>query len=336
MKQKTILVTGGGGYIGTGVVEKLLEKNYKVKVFDKFFYGKDIFTDMKNSKNIEYVEADIREISSLKTALKNVDSVIHLAGIVGDIACSVDEKLAREVNIEATYKIKEAVKLFPIEKFIFASTCAVYGSTQQIVHEESQVDINAISIYAQTKLIAERDLLEDTSDKLHPIILRFTTVFGHSWKMRFDLAINLFVGQTFHNIPITLIGGDQWRPFIHVQDLAIAILTVLEAPLKKVNRQIFNVGDDRQHMQIKEVISMIENMVKDERKIKVKHKKGLSNRGDYRVSFKKITEQLQFQRSKDIEVGIREIYENFRNGIYTKDISDPYYSSLQTERIKKT
>lgn len=334
MDNAPILVVGGGGYIGTEVVEKLLKENRKVRVFDKFLYSKDVFTDLLRNKNLEIIEGDISNIYELTLALKNVRAVIHLAGIVGDSASSIDEKLTRHVNIISTRMLKETVKAFRIPKFIFASSCSVYGFSQKKVNEDS--NLNPLSLYSKTKMDAERELLSDTFDEFHPTILRIATVFGHSRKPRFDLVVNLFAAQGFHKKLITVTNGKTWRPFVHVSDVAQAIVLILKTPQNKVSRQVFNVGDDILNYKIIDLAKLVKNALKKEKKVAIIVKKTNDDPRNYNVSFQKIRNVLDFNASITMEKGIFEIIENFKKGSYDKLYTDPYYSNLEmTKEIIK-
>jgi nucleoside-diphosphate-sugar epimerase len=172
-----VLVVGGGGYIGNHVVEKLIESGNKVRVFDKFYYGEKVKNDMEKISNVEVIEGDVSDLYSLTIALENVKSVVHLAGIVGDPASSIDKNLTRHINIVTTRMLKETVKAFRIPRFIFASSCSVYGASENIVDENAS--LNPVSLYAQTKIDSEKELLNDPYDYFQPTILRFATVFGH-------------------------------------------------------------------------------------------------------------------------------------------------------------
>jgi len=328
-----ILVVGGGGYIGSILVEELLKSNEKVRVFDKFIYGKDVFKGIRNAKNLELIEGDMSDIYALTLAVQNSKAIVHLAGIVGDPAAKIDQKLTRHVNIASTRLLKETAKAFGVEKFIFASSCSVYGLSDKLQDEKSKP--KPISLYAKTKLDSERELLSDSADTFHPVILRFATVFGHSRKPRFDLVVNLFTAEAFYNKKIIVNGGAQWRPFIHVRDIAGAIVKVLDSPNEKVSRQIFNVGDDKMNLTIESLAKTVYRIIKD-KKIEIKVVGKRKDRRDYRVSFKKIHDELGFKSSTSIESGIREIYKNLVNKKYKKSYKDPFYvNSEMTKELKR-
>lgn len=325
-----ILVVGGGGYVGSHVVDLLLEKGYKVRVFDKFLYGREVLSDFSTNKNLEIIDGDISDLFNLNLALKDVQAVVHLAGLVGDPACALDDNMTRHINIASTKMLKESVKAFGIKRFIFASSCSVYGASNSIVNESSK--LNPVSLYAKTKADSEREIIEDQYDNFHPTILRFATVFGHSRKPRFDLVANLFTAQAYWDGVITVTGGRQWRPFIHVSDLAVAILKVLEAPEQIVSRQIFNVGDDRLNTTIGNLAELVANVVtidKNKKKVRILVRDDQSDPRNYRVSFGKIESLLGFHAQISLEEGVREILDNFKSHSYTKDYHDEYYSNLE-------
>lgn len=332
-----VLVVGGGGYIGSHVVEQLLNDGFLVRVFDAFHYGKEVLGDLQKNSNLELVEGDISDIYKLTLAMQGVGSVIHLAGIVGDPACAVDPELTRHVNIISTRILKESAKAMGVRRFIFASSCSVYGSAKEEVNETST--LNPVSLYARTKIDTERELLSDTHDAFHPIILRFSTVFGHSRKPRFDLVANLFVAQAYEDGEVNLLGKNQWRPFVHVSDVARAIVLALKAPEARVSRQIFNVGDDNLNLTIGDLAYLAAKVVgksKRGKKVIVNEKSNISDERNYKVSFEKIRKVLGFKAHTTIEMGMVELYECFKNKTYRKNYLDPYYSNLESAKELKS
>jgi len=329
-----VLVVGGGGYIGSHVVEQLIINGEKVRVFDKFYYSKNVFKNLLNNKNLEIFEGDISDLYSLTLALKDIKTVVHLAGIVGDPAAKIDENLTRHLNIVTTRMLKETVKAFRIPQFIFASSCSVYGTQQDIVSETSQ--LNPVSLYAQTKIDSENDLLKDPFDHFHPTVLRFATVFGHSKRMRFDLVANLFCAQAYHNGKITVIGGDQWRPFIHVKDISKAVVKVINSPQETVSRQIFNVGDNAMNLTINDLAHLVTSIIKEDKKgnkTQVIVKKDIQDTRNYNVSFDKIANKLNFASTINFENGISEIHSNLMKNNYKHHYTNKIYSNFETTKL---
>lgn len=333
-KSKRVLVTGGGGYIGTHVVEQLLEKGYQVRIFDKFVFGKEILNGLLENKNLEAVEGNISDLYQLSSALKDVDMVIHLAGLVGDPACAVDPQFTKHMNVVSTRIIKELSKAFGVQRFIFASSCSVYGASEELVNEQSR--LNPVSLYAKTKIDSEQELLNDESKDFHPVILRFATVFGHSRRPRFDLVTNLFTAQAYHDGLITVSGSQQWRPFIYVGDIARAIVLALEAPLAVVDRQIFNVGDDRLNITIGDLGKLVAKvMMKDKRGkvVQVLVNDDVADKRNYQVSFDKIKTVLGFQAKTTLEMGIQEMAKQFRQNKYQENYKDPKYINVEMTKL---
>src|SRR5690349_11749380 len=241
--EAAVLVVGGAGYIGSVVIEKLLARGYKVRLLDNLVYGDEAIRKLLNNPKLEFIKGDCRNIQDVVRAMADVRSMIHLAAIVGDPACAEDGENASQINYAATRMMAEIAAGHGIERFIYASTCSVYGASDGLMNESSET--NPISLYARTKLQSEQVLLDECSKSFHPTILRFATVFGLSARPRFDLVVNLLTAKAVQEGVITIFNGEQWRPFIHVQDVAQAVVDVFLAPLESVSGEIFNVGDER-------------------------------------------------------------------------------------------
>lgn len=329
-----ILVVGGGGYIGSHVVSQLLNSGEKVRVFDKFYYNRDSVEKLTSNPNLEIIDGDISDLYSLTLALDGSKAVVHLAGIVGDPAAKIDKELTRHINIVTTRMLKETVKAFKIPRFIFSSSCSVYGSHSNEVDETS--NLKPVSLYAQTKIDSEKELLEDPADVFNPTILRFATVFGHSKRMRFDLVANLFCAQAYHDGIITVFGGNQWRPFVHVTDVARSIVETLKVPYENVSREIFNVGDNKLNTTIEDLAHLVSSVIKKDKngnKVKVIVNQNLEDPRNYNVSFDKINDKLEFRCLTNIEDGITEIYKNLNKNIYKNNYNDPIYSNYETTKL---
>lgn len=331
---KTVLITGGGGYIGTHVTENLLNEGYKVRIFDQFIFGEDAISDLKKDTNLTIIKGEIGEWQKLRESLNGVNAVIHLAGLVGDPACIVNKELTIQMNIVSTRIVKELSKDAKVPRFIFSSSCSVYGASNQLMSEESK--LNPVSLYAQTKIDSENEILNDDSKDFHPTILRFATVFGDSRRQRFDLVANLFVAQAYNDGVTTVTGSSQWRPFIHPQDIARAIVKVLEKPEKEVSKQIINVGDDNLNITIGNLALLVANIVKKDKNgkpIEIIINSDASDARNYRVSFKKIKKLLGFKATVDIKNGLEEIYNNFKSGKYHRNYKDPLYINVEMTRL---
>lgn len=222
-----ILITGGAGYLGSILSRKLLDVGHEVRVFDNLWYGNNSIAECEKNNNFELIKGDIRDLTQTVRALKNIEGVIHLASIVGMPASSIEPRTSEEINYLATKNIAELCELHNIPNYIFASTCSVYGSQpEKMITEKSQVD--PMDFYAKQKYLSERAIgwLNHA-----PTILRFGTLFGYSYRMRFDLVINLFIAQAIFEGKVTVYGGQQYRPFLHVDDAAESLVFALENDL---------------------------------------------------------------------------------------------------------
>ncbi|HEC34979.1 MAG TPA: NAD-dependent epimerase/dehydratase family protein [Anaerolineae bacterium] len=321
---RNVLVIGGAGYIGSLLVRKLLDRGYDVTVLDALVYGDDSIRDLYDRQGFDLIHGDLRDIEAVVRALQYADAVVHLGALVGDPACALDEKLTLEINLAATRMIAEAARGFGVQRFIFASTCSVYGASDQILDERSA--LNPVSLYARTKIGSERVLLALNADRFAPVILRFGTAYGLSPRPRFDLVINLLAAQAVCEKRITIFGGDQWRPFVHVDDATGAILKCLDAPLHAVKGQTFNVGSDDQNYQIAQLGDLIKQLIPD---VQVIHQDEDVDRRNYRVSFAKIRKRLGFNPHHTVAEGILEIKAAVENG-RIRNYRDARYSNYKT------
>jgi nucleoside-diphosphate-sugar epimerase len=313
-----VLVVGGAGYIGSILVRRLLAMGKTVRVLDSLLYGEDPIRGIKEHPRFELFVGDCRNIQNVVRAVQNIDSIIDLAAIVGDPACEEDRQAALEINYAATRMLIEIAKGHAVRQFIFASSCSVYGASNYVSNEKCEV--NPISLYAQTKVDSENALLEASSASFSPVVLRFATVFGHSFRPRFDLVVNLLTAKAFQDSLVTIYNGQQWRPFIHVRDVCEAIVEVMKAPCSLTGGQIFNVGDSRFNYTLTQVAEKIRDRFPHTR---IEHVEN-ADRRDYRVSFDKMREQIGFQCSIDLDEGIAELHEAFLSGEIA-DYGDPRY-----------
>ena len=308
-----ILVTGGAGYLGSILCQKLLDKGYDVRMIDTFWYGKKSIEHLLKNENFEIIEGDIRNLVVTVKAMKNVDAVIHLASLVGMPASSIEPKSSEEINYLATKNIAELCQLHNIDTYIFASTCSVYGSqSNEIITEKSQCD--PFDFYAKQKYLSER-----ATGWLNraPTILRFGTLFGLSPRMRFDLVINLFIAQAIKEGKITVNGGEQYRPFLHVSDAAESLIFSMEKNLTGT----YNIVSE--NMTIMQAAEKIKTLTSCEISI---NNDELDKR-NYNVSGEKI-KQIGFNPNKNIDFAYDEIKSALDDGKIS-NFSDDKYSNYK-------
>lgn len=333
-----ILIIGGAGYIGSHLVRILLEDNKKVRILDNFMYGDKSLEKLKKNKNLQIIKGECTDYSVLIPAMDGCYAVVHLAGLVGDPACAIDPNLTRYTNILSTRLTFIASNSMGIQRFIFASSCSVYGISDKKVNENSK--LNPVSLYAKTKIDSENELLKlGKSSSTSVTILRFATVFGDSPRPRFDLVANIFAANVAKNKDINVYGPNQWRPFIHVLDVAKAVQKVAYAKESLVKNEIYNVGDDNLNSTLGNLAKVVyKNSIfkgnSKKNKINLIDGKEIDMR-NYMVSFEKIRRKLKFKASISLEEGTFEIIDNFNKKIY-KDPSHISYSNyLTTQKYLK-
>ena len=323
---KTILITGAGGYIGSKMVEYFLDKKYSVIALDKYFFG-DTLKDLKGNKNLKIVKDDIRYFE--KTLLKGVDCVIDLASISNDPSSELLPTITQDINKNGAIRIAKVAKEMGVKKFIFSSSCSIYGAGEGILTENSR--LAPISTYAKCKIAAEESIIKLADENFCVTFLRNATVYGLSKRrMRFDLIINIMTLNAWKNNKISILGqGNQWRPLIHVNDVIRAFELVLEEQdTQKINKQAFNVGSNEQNYQVYQVADRFKKLFPN---VNIEAKQDNPDPRSYHVNFDKIRKTLNFFTTKTIDDGILEIKEALETSSITDDITTrtvEYYKQL--------
>lgn len=326
-----VLVIGGAGFIGSVLVRTLLSLGYKVTVLDSFMYGVDSLKEIKSNENLTIIKGDTRRIEDVTKSVKNVDAVVQLAELVGDPVCIIDPELTQQVNYLGTKLIASVCKHFQINRFVYLSSCSVYGASENETLLDENSPLSPVSLYARMKIECEKALTEMIDDNFSPTILRLATVYGTSHRPRFDLVVNVLSAKAIVDKNITIYGGEQWRPNVHVNDVGQAIIRVLESPLEKVKGNVFNVGSNEQNYKIKEIGLRINKVITDSR-ITINNK--IEDRRNYNVDFTKIKNILGFNPTKQVEDGAKEIKELFISG-KIKNYEDKIYSNVKTLHFNK-
>ncbi|MCB2219427.1 MAG: NAD(P)-dependent oxidoreductase [Bacteroidetes bacterium] len=314
-----VLVTGGAGYIGSVLVRQLLNLDHQVRVLDLLNFGGESIVELMNDPNFEFIKGDVRNPDDQEKTLEGMDAVVNLAAIVGDPACAKQPDLARETNLEATKTLYTMANKKGLKKFVFASTCSNYGKMSDpnsYVNEESE--LSPVSLYAETKVAGEIFLLsQDRNNVCKPTCLRFSTVYGLSPRIRFDLTVNEFTRDVAMGKELVIFGEQFWRPYCHVFDLARSVVQVLESDEEKTAFEVFNVGDTNENYQKQMLADEIKKQIPE---AKISYVKKDEDPRDYRVSFKKINEQLEFNISKTVPEGIAQVIQVIQDGF----LEDPY------------
>lgn len=319
-----VLVTGGAGYIGSVLSRILLEKGYSVTILDRLFFGTDPIKDIADRATV--VKDDIRWFNP--NLLKGIDAVLDLASLSNDPSGELDPEKTLEINYKGRVRVATLAKKYGVSKYVLASSCSVYGFQDGILTEESS--LNPLTTYAKASANAEKEVLPLADKSFSVTVLRQATVYGFSYRMRFDLAINGMVLGFFKNGQIPIMrDGKQWRPFVHVKDTSNAFIKILESDQDLVNNQVFNVGTNDQNVQIFDLAQVVAESIN----LPFKYEwYGSPDTRSYRVSFDKIRDSLNYKTSYTPRDGAREVFEALKTGVLNGDdprtITVKWYKSL--------
>jgi nucleoside-diphosphate-sugar epimerase len=328
---RRVLVTGGAGYIGSHLCRLLLERGYRVRILDRFDYGRAGIDEIAGHPHLEVLEGDICNSRDVSRAVRHVDGVLALAAIVGDPACNLDAEETIDLNYTATKILIEACNFSSVRRLVFASSCSVYGAgNHHILTERSR--LSPVSLYARTRLLSERILFDRHGD-VDVVVLRLATVFGMSPRMRFDLVVNTLTAGAVMDNKIEIFGGNQWRPFVHCRDAARAFLLALEAPAAAVAGEVFNVGGDALNHRIDELGGIVAECVDG---VEVALKNDNTDPRDYRVSFAKIRRALGFEPEMTVARGIREVAAAMRRDSALQRYQDPVFHNVRALKRRFT
>ena len=326
---QTIFVTGAGGYIGIPLCRKLLEQGHKVVAYDRFFFGKDKFDDLTHTSGLEIRTGDIRTLSG--EALRGVNTMIDLAGLSNDLSAEIDPDITRQINFDGCARIAGIAKEAGVSRYIFASSASVYGHGTKLQLEEGDV-CHPQTLYAKSKLHVENRLRELSSSDFETVIFRNATVFGLAPRMRFDLAVNIMTLRAWKDRVIYVMGGgQQWRPFVHVNDVAEIMAMSVEADAATVAGEVFNVGDDSMNHQIAHVAQCVLDVIPN---VQVHYIPDDPDKRTYNLSFAKAQDVFGFRPTVKVHEGIVEIKQALERNVINGD--DPtcytlqWYKSLQT------
>jgi len=316
-----VLVVGGAGYLGSVLTRKLLSRGFRVRVLDNFLYGRRSLEALAGDENLEIVEGDLRNIHTCVSSLAETDAVVLLAAIVGDPASKERPTETIETNVLAAQALASAARLHHIDRFLYASTCSVYGLGADLLDEDAP--LNPISLYARTKIESEKIILGMGDEYFSPTILRMGTLYGYSPRMRFDLVVNTMSMKSYVDGEIQVFGGRQWRPLLGVEDAAEVYIRCLEADLQVVGNQVFNIGSDGQNYQINQVAEIIGNSLGG---IPISRDGSNLDARDYRVSFAKLDRALGFQPGQTIGEAARTIFDKLYSGAIRNPAQRIYYN----------
>lgn len=318
-----ILITGNCGYIGPVMTRAALERSYKVVGLDtNYFDGCEFYPD--KFKPHKQIIKDIRDVN--ETDLEGISYVIHLAALSNDPLGELNHTLTSDVNYSASINLAKLAKKMGVARFIFASSCSLYGIASNDKPLTEKGKLNPITAYAKAKVGVENDLASLADDNFHPVYMRNATVYGISPNLRLDLVVNNLVASAYFTGKVSIMSdGTPWRPIVHVQDFCNAFMAALEAPIDRVHNEAFNVGINEENYQVKEMAKVIENVVPG-CQVEILNKTGEDER-TYCVDFSKIKNTLDdFKPTWNLQKGVKEIYQTYKDCEMTfEDFQSPKY-----------
>ncbi len=320
---KRVLVTGGAGYVGTALIPLLLQREYAVTVLDVYMFGDDIFQQYRGHENLKEIKGDIRKKETVEKALEGCDTVIHLACISNDPSFELNPELGKSINYDCFRPLVQSAKKLGIKRFIYASSSSVYGiKDEQNVTEE--LSLEPLTDYSKYKALCEDILLEEATDDFIVVTLRPATVCGYAPRQRLDVVVNILVNQAYNLGHLTILGGSQLRPNIHIEDMINAYLMLLEAPGEKIHKKIYNVGHD--NYSVEEIAAIVKNNIKKEINIV---KSPTNDLRSYHISSEKIKNELGFYPKKTIADAVQDLVKAFEEGKLEDSLNNPRYYNIK-------
>ena len=317
--KRTILVTGGAGYVGSVAVPKLLQAGHAVKVLDTYWYG-DVLAP---HSRLTQIRGDIRDRRTVDEAMEGCDTVIHLACISNDPSYELDPELGRSINYDAFTGLVDSALDHGASRFVYASSSSVYGiKDEENVTED--LPLEPLTDYSRYKALCEEVLLERGRDRLTAVVLRPATVCGYGPRLRLDLTVNILTNLAYHKREITVFGGEQRRPNIHIEDVSELYVEAMQWPDEKIDGRVFNAGYEN-HRAI-EIAEIVRRVVGDDVEVVVTP---TDDHRSYHISSERIERELGFRPRCTIEDAVRSLVEAFDAGLVPDSLSDPRYFNIR-------
>jgi len=315
-----IFITGGAGYVGAVLVPNLLDNEYVVTVLDLMIYGENV---LPSHPNLNAVKGDIRDQALLQNLLPGHDAVIHLACISNDPSFELNPDLGKSINLDAFQPLVEISKSCNVKRFIYASSSSVYGiKDEPNVHEDMVLE--PLTDYSQFKADCEKILAEYQSDDFTTVTIRPATVCGYSPRQRLDVVVNILTNLAYHKREISVFGGDQLRPNIHIADMVEAYMVLLNADKEKIAGKIFNAGYENQP--VSKIAETVKNVVGED--VKLITTPSDDNRS-YHISSQKIKDEIGFETTHTIQDAVEDLCAAFDKGLFPNSLEDEMYFNIK-------
>lgn len=319
---KKILVTGGAGYVGSNLVPKLLKAGYEVKVVDLYLYGDDVLAAVKGHPGLSEVKGDIRDTAMLERELTGMDGVIHLACISNDPSYELNPDLGKSINYDAFLSLVRIAKEKGVRRFLYASSSSVYGIKEGEVTEDLPLD--PLTDYSKYKALCEDFLNAQADDNFICTTIRPSTVCGYAPRLRLDLTVNILTNHAVNKGKITVFGGTQKRPNLHIEDMSEVYLFLLAQPEEKIQRKIYNVG--YQNYTVMQIAEMVRDTLGSNVEIEVTPSNDLRS---YHVNSDKIKNELGFVPRHTIQEAILDLRQAFEKGLVPNSMDDIRYYNIK-------
>jgi len=317
---KTIYVTGGGGYVGAVLVPKLLAAGYNVRVLDLFIYGEQV---MPKSERLQLIKGDLRDAKLLAKTIPDCEAVIHLACISNDPSFELNPSLGKSINFDAFEPLVKISRDAKVQRFIYASSSSVYGvKSEPNVTED--LPLEPLTDYSRFKAMCEEVLAKYYSPDWTCCTIRPATVCGYSPRLRLDLTVNILTNHAINKGKITVFGGDQLRPNLHIEDMTDLYLKLLEAPAKQIDRKIWNAG--YHNLKVSEIAKLVQRIVG--KNVGIETQPTNDNRS-YQVSSEKIAREFGFKPRHTVEDAVVDLKKAFEAGKIPNSMTDERYYNVK-------
>jgi nucleoside-diphosphate-sugar epimerase len=325
---KRVMVTGGAGYVGSSLIPKLLRNGYEVSVLDLYLYG-DVFAHLKSNPGLRETKGDLRNPADVARALEGCDAVIHLACISNDPSFDLNPDLGRSINFDCFRPLVKASKDVGVKRFIYASSSSVYGIKKDMNVTE-ELALEPLTDYSKYKAMCEEVLEEEREPGFVTVTLRPATICGYAPRLRLDLTVNILTSHAINNKRITVFGGEQLRPNLHVEDMTDLYLQLLEAPDEAVSGKVWNAG--YHNLKVREIAEMVQSEVGQGVDIVVTPS---DDHRSYHVSSEKIKREFGFTAQRTVSDAIVDLRDAFLSGKVPNAMSDDrYYNIKRMQAVK--